>query len=97
MRPRELPAEDPSIGCRPRTTPHSFNEAAGVTRGRRTNTAGLIVAPSCFNEAAGVTRGRRVHPFHTRGKDHSFNEAAGVTRGRRHREHEGEMVLRALQ
>ena len=83
MRPRELPAEDVRrAGIEP-ATPRCFNEAAGVTRGRRT--VGTREGPisRCFNEAAGVTRGRLRGERSRERRDGGFNEAAGVTRGRR--------------
>ena len=66
MRPRELPAEDPDengIGC---LYPTSFNEAAGVTRGRPSSSRSNSKRSSSFNEAAGVTRGRPVRPVRRR-------------------------------
>ena len=60
MRPRELPAEDLlDNGVRPRAS--GFNEAAGVTRGRRTDQPTVERRQQGFNEAAGVTRGRLDH------------------------------------
>ena len=58
MRPRELPAEDTLILRMPCGASWSFNEAAGVTRGRRERDGELRQVRPGFNEAAGVTRGR---------------------------------------
>ena len=58
MRPRVFPAEDPS---RFRAVPSrfkSFNEAAGIPRGRPSRSIPTNDRSSCFNEAAGIPRGR---------------------------------------
>ena len=57
MRPRELPAEDDQAALASHVPLVRFNEAAGVTRGRRRpsrSSSGLL---GSFNEAAGGTRG----------------------------------------
>ena len=59
MRPRELPAEDNPQAVAIRSQAPGFNEAAGVTRGRRGACIASRLRRSSFNEAAGVTRGRR--------------------------------------
>ena len=62
MRPRVFPAEDVRPHSRISPTWPSFNEAAGIPRGRRGG-MGRGCAPtesSRFNEAAGIPRGRRV-------------------------------------
>ena len=59
MRPRVFPAEDPSAGQLDRNTVvHSFNEAAGIPRGRRRQSAPRVPRSRSFNEAAGIPRGR---------------------------------------
>ena len=60
MRPRVFPAEDVRLCGIPVEDLCSFNEAAGIPRGRR-----IVSGVSCrrgrgFNEAAGIPRGRRI-------------------------------------
>ena len=61
MRPRELPAEDGSVVSPVRDAARCFNEAAGVTRGRRPPRPRAAATTPRFNEAAGVTRGRPIN------------------------------------
>ena len=58
MRPRVFPAEDALHDFKRAVWLLSFNEAAGIPRGRRR--VGLMVAQwnAGFNEAAGIPRGR---------------------------------------
>ena len=58
MRPRVFPAEDPVTRPRPHRPSASFNEAAGIPRGRRGPNRWLQNTASRFNEAAGIPRGR---------------------------------------
>ena len=58
MRPRVFPAEDDGGVVSPNCIDYSFNEAAGIPRGRRWQERwGLLWSPG-FNEAAGIPRGR---------------------------------------
>ena len=59
MRPRVFPAED-ARHARPRPRdPQSFNEAAGIPRGRLGLGELAAFLYARFNEAAGIPRGRR--------------------------------------
>ena len=59
MRPRVFPAEDTCSACWTMPPCSSFNEAAGIPRGRRRATAWRRWrALVRFNEAAGIPRGR---------------------------------------
>ena len=83
MRPRVFPAEDPSRGGCRRAQVRSFNEAAGIPRGRPVGVRLGRVNGNRFNEAAGIPRGR--HALHMYAKcrgSKGFNEAAGIPRGR---------------
>ena len=64
MRPRVFPAEDMGPVCGRRSRGGSFNEAAGIPRGRLPALA-LASARTAtltgFNEAAGIPRGRLDH------------------------------------
>ena len=92
MRPRVFPAEDPSSrNCASdRLRWPSFNEAAGIPRGRRLRTrwSTRVVKP------AGASMRPRVFPAEDADSRYtitpclvrtSFNEAAGIPRGRRRR------------
>ena len=84
MRPRVFPAED-KVG-RAMTTERSasFNEAAGIPRGRRrARTPRRSRECKRFNEAAGIPRGRHFSPVSLDRAPVGFNEAAGIPRGRR--------------
>ena len=59
MRPRVFPAEDPRIISHLWKGAMSFNEAAGIPRGRLKLFLLGIIEVQCFNEAAGIPRGRR--------------------------------------
>ena len=101
MRPRVFPAEDWTCSCRSCHGSGSFNEAAGIPRGRRSVFEFLEEEASSFNEAAGIPRGRRaqdvldacmrspasMRPRVRKTNPYSpvFNEAAGIPRGRRAR------------
>ena len=61
MRPRVFPAEDPERPCRWTTGCRSFNEAAGIPRGRPWRRTCSALSTNRFNEAAGIPRGRRGH------------------------------------
>ena len=82
MRPRVFPAEDLLSLLTRRLSPPSFNEAAGIPRGRRARVEKVVLSESCFNEAAGIPRGRHRARGAIRGQRHRFNEAAGIPRGR---------------
>ena len=58
MRPRVFPAEDISHGSSAPSNAGSFNEAAGIPRGRRKPTEEPNPNAGGFNEAAGIPRGR---------------------------------------
>ena len=59
MRPRVFPAEDAVCSCSAIHCETSFNEAAGIPRGRLLHFLSLEYCdPSSFNEAAGIPRGR---------------------------------------
>ena len=59
MRPRVFPAEDSSArGWSTGSTRSSFNEAAGIPRGRRQRGQRERPGFLSFNEAAGIPRGR---------------------------------------
>ena len=59
MRPRVFPAEDIARCSASRTLIRSFNEAAGIPRGRLSARPSLTGSSSTgFNEAAGIPRGR---------------------------------------
>ena len=82
MRPRVFPAED---GTKLTTCPSrssSFNEAAGIPRGRLLASFILPSGLCGFNEAAGIPRGRRMRRHRLASAIRSFNEAAGIPRGR---------------
>ena len=82
MRPRVFPAEDQSGCCWISARASSFNEAAGIPRGRPPRRVGYALRDAGFNEAAGIPRGRH-EPDHARDwRDWRFNEAAGIPRGR---------------
>ena len=59
MRPRVFPAEDLGSRSRSNIRHSSFNEAAGIPRGRRNRVSGGTVPGNSFNEAAGIPRGRQ--------------------------------------
>ena len=62
MRPRVFPAEDKQGNPGTPFDHPSFNEAAGIPRGRlRRGTHRAIYSLLCFNEAAGIPRGRHMH------------------------------------
>ena len=84
MRPRVFPAED----SRDRLEAEldracSFNEAAGIPRGRP-RVSDEPDGSAGFNEAAGIPRGR-LAPAAASFAVRRFNEAAGIPRGRRRR------------
>ena len=84
MRPRVFPAEDDRGATRAaRPARRSFNEAAGIPRGRLTGCGAPSHAPTCFNEAAGIPRGRPATSKLETLYNRRFNEAAGIPRGRR--------------
>ena len=58
MRPRVFPAEDSRNAIRASCNWRSFNEAAGIPRGRHVARVIIGQHPICFNEAAGIPRGR---------------------------------------
>ena len=58
MRPRVFPAEDRQSTARPLHAISSFNEAAGIPRGRLWRCTSLQPLKPGFNEAAGIPRGR---------------------------------------
>ena len=82
MRPRVFPAEDASSGAPPPGGCASFNEAAGIPRGRPTKSARVRSRSWSFNEAAGIPRGRHGHDGEDSPTASGFNEAAGIPRGR---------------
>ena len=58
MRPRVFPAEDSVAVLTPSGDTSSFNEAAGIPRGRHVLRPSWRSADPRFNEAAGIPRGR---------------------------------------
>ena len=58
MRPRVFPAEDFSVTGPPCANNTSFNEAAGIPRGRPWRSERRSRTRRSFNEAAGIPRGR---------------------------------------
>ena len=60
----------------------SFNEAAGIPRGRPIDRSVAGQITISFNEAAGIPRGRRGERPVTAPMSYRFNEAAGIPRGR---------------
>ena len=84
MRPRVFPAEDAqrvTVSCWRLV---SFNEAAGIPRGRLTGGEPLDRdLQKRFNEAAGIPRGRPPLVVGPESIASCFNEAAGIPRGRR--------------
>ena len=58
MRPRVFPAEDQHTRWTATGGYRSFNEAAGIPRGRLCRADGINPAKLGFNEAAGIPRGR---------------------------------------
>ena len=59
MRPRVFPAEDSRVPRQPQRLSPSFNEAAGIPRGRRRHSRRMTSGrQGRFNEAAGIPRGR---------------------------------------
>ena len=94
MRPRVFPAEDKLITVDESLT--SFNEAAGIPRGRRKSPMRALAASmSGFNEAAGIPRGRRQSRSYLSACCFCFNEAAGIPRGRPARQRPSLMEDRA--
>ena len=59
MRPRVFPAENISTDREPVHTPPSFNEAAGIPRGKPATSSSRPRSTIGFNEAAGIPRGKR--------------------------------------
>ena len=83
MRPRVFPAEDTASRRWRASRRSSFNEAAGIPRGRLSSSGMTARATSrSFNEAAGIPRGRRHPPRADCSRPTCFNEAAGIPRGR---------------
>ena len=58
MRPRVFPAEDDEDDPYGIPADWSFNEAAGIPRGRPWRACSTWTPGACFNEAAGIPRGR---------------------------------------
>ena len=84
MRPRVFPAEDPAASSLTPGPSPSFNEAAGIPRGRRSRRReGRGGCRPRFNEAAGIPRGRPKLSVRPVCANSRFNEAAGIPRGRR--------------
>ena len=82
MRPRVFPAEDFQLDWNSASICSSFNEAAGIPRGRLSTRLRCRWCAVCFNEAAGIPRGRPSRRRRRRGGATRFNEAAGIPRGR---------------
>ena len=82
MRPRVFPAEDPRCCTRDQRRRPSFNEAAGIPRGRLNGLDMVCLSRTSFNEAAGIPRGRPRAGGPASTCSGGFNEAAGIPRGR---------------
>ena len=86
MRPRVFPAEDARCaGVNGSEDGTSFNEAAGIPRGRPWPIGSDSRSRRRFNEAAGIPRGRRRCLADCQLRKDGFNEAAGIPRGRHSR------------
>ena len=82
MRPRVFPAEDGLLQTWNLVHCSSFNEAAGIPRGRLARGVVNTRPTYRFNEAAGIPRGRRHLDPTDSPVQQRFNEAAGIPRGR---------------
>ena len=72
MRPRVFPAEDCNAPVvHPLWILESFNEAAGIPRGRPRTPVSRASAGTSFNEAAGIPRGRQRAEHHATLRAHA--------------------------